>query len=60
MDFADNGQGFDFVIAEKKGGNGLRNLQQRMQEIDGDIHFYNENGTRVSIRFPYFNGENFE
>lgn len=35
----DDGQGFDLEAALKRGGNGLRNIQKRMEDIGGQAHF---------------------
>jgi signal transduction histidine kinase len=48
----DDGQGFDVnqVVTEEGNGNGLKNLQQNIQIINGTIEWKNENGTIVVIQ----------
>ena len=44
----DNGIGFDAVKIEK--GNGLQNMQKRIEEIGGEFHLSSSNeGTRIEI-----------
>ena len=44
----DNGKGFDIETIEK--GNGLKNMQKRIEEIKGKFDLYSdENGTKIEI-----------
>ena len=46
----DNGIGFDEATIEK--GNGLQNMQKRIEEINGEFHMSSSNeGTRIEILF---------
>lgn len=46
----DNGVGFDIDHTEK--GNGLQNMQKRMEEIGGEFHLKSSNeGTEISVFF---------
>ncbi|MEM9821709.1 MAG: histidine kinase [Bacteroidota bacterium] len=47
----DNGKGFDFT-AETSLGNGLRNMQERMKKIGGDLKIISENGTDITFFIP--------
>ncbi len=55
----DNGMGFDPEEARIKGGMGLKNLESRVHELDGTIHFDSkvEKGTTVAIDIPVREGE---
>ncbi len=55
ISLSDNGQGFDIDEALQRGGNGLRNIQQRIEEIGGDTLFERKNGTQVSIILSFKN-----
>ena len=54
LSIEDNGQGFDGVV-EDAFADGLRNMRQRMEEIDGRFEMKSEagSGTRISIIFPW-------
>ena len=44
----DNGKGFDIATIEK--GNGLKNMQKRIEEIKGKFDLEsNENGTKIEV-----------
>jgi signal transduction histidine kinase len=49
---SDNGKGFDLSGITRK-GNGLDNIQKRMQEVRGDVKFLNKQGTTVVLRIPF-------
>ncbi len=46
----DNGIGFDFEKALKNGGNGLKNIQERMKQIGGGVIFVNKKGSEMSLK----------
>jgi two-component system, NarL family, sensor kinase len=51
IDIKDNGNGFVENGTPKSGhGNGLKNMQKRMQEIEGSIEWKNGEGTTVKLR----------
>lgn len=49
----DNGKGFDQVIVEAGGGNGLRNIRQRVTALNGNLEISSApgKGTEVNIEF---------
>jgi signal transduction histidine kinase len=47
----DNGKGIDWNN-RRAYSNGLENISKRMKEIGGDVHFSNEQGTKVSLTIP--------
>lgn len=47
----DNGKGID-LVAEKRFGNGLRNMRQRIEKINGSVEISSDKGTRIAIRVP--------
>jgi len=47
----DNGKGIDWNN-RRAFSNGLENISKRMKEINGDVHFANEQGTKVSLTIP--------
>ncbi len=47
----DNGRGID-INKLRQFGNGLKNMQQRMDNIGGNIEISRNNGTRVEIKLP--------
>lgn len=47
----DNGKGIDWNN-RRAYSNGLENISKRMKEINGEVHFINENGTKVSLIIP--------
>lgn len=47
----DDGSGIDFDRI-RRGGNGLKNMQKRMQAMGGDFHIFNEHGTVVQLNVP--------
>jgi signal transduction histidine kinase len=55
----DNGSGFAGNSGSKFFSNGLKNIQRRMDQIDGKVQFFNEGGTLISIELKlqgYTNG----
>ena len=32
--------------------NGIQNIRNRMKDINGEVNFYNENGTKVVLTIP--------
>jgi signal transduction histidine kinase len=55
----DNGTGFPDNPADKFFSNGLKNMQRRIDQINGKLKFFNEGGAVVSIEFRlnrYTNG----
>ena len=46
----DNGIGFDFEKALKNGGNGLKNIQERMKQIGGEAIFLNNKGSEMALK----------
>ncbi|HEY4149697.1 MAG TPA: histidine kinase, partial [Chitinophagaceae bacterium] len=48
----DNGKGMDAFAGDKNEGNGLKNMQKRMQSIGGSMIILNDRGLRVEIRAP--------
>jgi signal transduction histidine kinase len=55
----DNGSGFLGNPGSKFFSNGLKNIQRRMDQIDGKVQFFNEGGTLISIELKlqgYTNG----
>jgi signal transduction histidine kinase len=49
----DNGKGFDPELAETKGGNGLKNIRQRVTALNGNLEISSApgKGTEVIIEF---------
>jgi signal transduction histidine kinase len=47
----DNGKGIDWDN-RRAFGNGLLNIQKRMNEINGKVEFINEKGTKVLLKIP--------
>jgi two-component system, NarL family, sensor histidine kinase DesK len=45
----DNGQGFNIENALKNGGNGLKNIKERMKQIGGEAIFVNERGCQMVL-----------
>lgn len=45
----DNGQGFDYEKAIQKGGNGLKNIHNRMQQLVGTATFFTEGQAEVVL-----------
>jgi signal transduction histidine kinase/ligand-binding sensor domain-containing protein len=52
IEIKDNGIGFEWENALKKGGNGLKNIQVRMAKAGGEARFLHENGTTVILSCP--------
>lgn len=50
----DNGKGID---ENKPMGNGLRGMEERLQLINGELHFYNQNGTILELSIPMIKKE---
>lgn len=49
MQVIDNGNGF---VEENHFGNGLKNMQKRMNEIKGTLHIYANQGIHVEVELP--------
>lgn len=49
IDIKDNGNGIEKVNPE---GNGLKNMKNRITEINGKLTFLNNNGTQICINVP--------
>ena len=47
----DNGKGIDWNN-QRAFSNGIQNLKKRMKEINGEVAFVNERGTKVSLTIP--------
>jgi signal transduction histidine kinase len=47
----DNGKGINWDLI-RPFSNGLHNIKKRMSEINGDVQFKNENGTKVILSIP--------
>ena len=49
----DNGKGFDPEVAEARGGNGLKNIRQRVTALNGNLEISSApgKGTEVNIEF---------
>src|SRR5207237_6984915 len=47
----DNGKGFDndHILPFK---NGIRNMKERMEHVDGEIDIWGKNGTTITIKIP--------
>jgi signal transduction histidine kinase/ligand-binding sensor domain-containing protein len=52
IEIKDDGIGFEWEQAMKKGGNGLKNIQVRMAKVGGEARFLHENGTTVILSCP--------
>jgi signal transduction histidine kinase len=48
----DNGRGIDWSN-RRAFSNGLENISRRMKEINGDVNFVNEQGTKVLLTIPF-------
>jgi len=48
----DDGKGFDPESALHRGGQGLRNIEERMKSIHGKVHFQMLNGCRMELTMP--------
>ncbi len=46
----DNGIGFDIEIALQNGGNGLKNMRERMKQVGGEAFIYTERGCQVVLK----------
>ncbi len=47
---SDNGKGFDYETAIKKGGMGLKNMESRLNSLEAKYNIYSNNqGTRIEI-----------
>ncbi|MEZ0389857.1 MAG: sensor histidine kinase, partial [Verrucomicrobium sp.] len=57
VEIADNGSGFDPIIC-REAGNGLRNMQERLAEVQGTCTFESQPGlgTRVILQLPWPQG----
>jgi signal transduction histidine kinase len=47
----DNGKGIDWSD-QRAFSNGIQNIKKRMKEIDGEVVFLNDHGTKVSMTIP--------
>lgn len=47
----DNGKGIDWSN-QRAFSNGIQNIKKRMKEINGEVNFANEQGTKVSLNIP--------
>ena len=48
----DNGKGIDWNN-QRAFSNGIQNINMRMKEINGEVSFENEHGTKVSLNIPF-------
>lgn len=48
----DDGKGFDPESALHRGGQGLRNIEERMKSIHGKVHYQMLNGCRMELTMP--------
>jgi signal transduction histidine kinase len=48
----DNGKGIDWNN-RRAFSNGIENINKRMKEINGEVSFENEQGTKVSLTIPF-------
>ncbi len=46
----DNGIGFDIVTALKNGGNGLKNMRERLKQVGGEVFITAERGCQVVLK----------
>lgn len=51
IEISDNGKGIDTEQLNQF-GNGLKNMQRRMESIGGSLSIYNNNGTTVKMEIP--------
>ena len=49
IEIKDNGSGIEKINPE---GNGLKNMKNRIREINGELSFLNNNGTQICIHVP--------
>jgi signal transduction histidine kinase len=49
----DNGKGIPEQLLQSKTGNGLRNMQQRIEDIKGNMEIINHDGTTVLFTIPF-------
>jgi signal transduction histidine kinase len=49
----DDGQGFKERPEGYLGGNGLKNIEQRMQKIGGQMTITQDQGTQITFTIPY-------
>jgi signal transduction histidine kinase len=53
LELSDNGKGFDNSTKNK--GYGLRNMRERLEELDGNLDLISTNkGTKITCRLPLF------
>ena len=54
LSVSDNGAGIDLELRNKEtsSGNGLRNMQMRIERLGGNITWKNETGTHTHIQLP--------
>ena len=48
----DNGKGIDWDN-QRAFSNGIQNIKKRMEEINGEVVFLNEKGTKVTLTIPF-------
>ena len=46
----DNGIGFELETALKNGGNGLKNIQERMKQVAGEASILGEKGGQIILK----------
>jgi signal transduction histidine kinase len=49
---SDNGRGLTITGDDERDGNGLRNMQRRIESVKGSFTIANDNGVVVSITVP--------
>ncbi|MEO8404295.1 MAG: ATP-binding protein [Chitinophagaceae bacterium] len=49
---SDNGKGMAVLNEEESGGNGLRNMQRRIESIKGSFRIVNANGITITVKVP--------
>jgi signal transduction histidine kinase len=52
LKIADNGKGFD-PAKTRQFGNGLKNINRRAQEINGQLNIYNHAGTTIDLTLTF-------
>lgn len=53
----DDGKGFQVIEAKKKGGHGLKNMELRVNWLNGMIDIYSKEGTSLTINVPIKSSE---
>ncbi|MFT3750983.1 MAG: tetratricopeptide repeat protein [Agriterribacter sp.] len=54
ISIADNGRGVDISEQSKPGGNGLKNMKARINNLKGSFQLLNNNGTTVIFSLPLY------